>query len=156
LQRNLWHTAPSRVYLHHSHIDRCECTGASHRSSDRAGWHQRLAASCLCPGGHVGQPCCLPFHLYFGTQELPQRFVLNYPLPSSWERRVAASTAAISAARSPRSSRAARPAIVVPPGLATLSLREAGCSAVVRTISAAPRTVWAAKAAAMSLGNPIF
>ena len=51
-----------------------------------------------------------------------------YCFPSSCDRRVAASTAAIRAARRPRSSRAARPAIVVPPGLATLSLRAAGCS----------------------------
>ena len=43
-------------------------------------------------------------------------------------RRVAASTAAIAAARTPRSSNTCRPAIVVPPGLVTRSFKTAGCS----------------------------
>ena len=46
--------------------------------------------------------------------------------PSSSARRVAASTASIRAARKPPRSRACRPAMVVPPGLATMSLRTAG------------------------------
>ncbi len=49
-----------------------------------------------------------------------------------------------SAALSPPASNACKPAIVVPPGLATRSFSTAGCSPVISTISAAPRTVWAA------------
>ena len=42
-----------------------------------------------------------------------------------------------------------------PPGLATLSFNTAGCSPVVSTISAAPLTVWAARARATSRARPI-
>src|SRR2546427_3088961 len=76
--------------------------------------------------------------------------------PSSWERFVAASTASISEARRRPCSSACRPAMVVPPGEATLSFSLPGCSPVSRTIRAAPSTVCAARARAASRGNPIF
>src|SRR5262249_50082776 len=47
--------------------------------------------------------------------------------PNSVARRVAASIASISAARSPPRSSACNPAIVVPPGLATMSFSTPGC-----------------------------
>ena len=48
--------------------------------------------------------------------------------PSSAARRVAASTASMRAPRTPPRSRACRPAMVVPPGLATMSLSTPGCA----------------------------
>src|SRR5262249_39016494 len=72
----------------------------------------------------------------------------RYASLSSFARFVAASTASISAPRTPARSRACRPAIVVPPGLATMSFRVPGCSPVSSTILAAPSTVWAARAVA--------
>src|SRR5262245_42625165 len=56
------------------------------------------------------------------------------PLPNSTDRRVAASTASMSAALNPPRSRACKPAIVVPPGLATMSLSVAGWEPVSKTI----------------------
>src|SRR5437762_2290086 len=55
----------------------------------------------------------------------------HYCLPNSSARFVAASTAAINAARTPPASRACSPAMVVPPGEATLSFSWPGCSLVI-------------------------
>ena len=55
----------------------------------------------------------------------------------------------------PPTSSACRPAIVVPPGLATRSLSTPGCSPVSSTISAPPSTVCAASCVAMPRGRPI-
>src|SRR5438105_1593187 len=77
-----------------------------------------------------------------------------YPVPSSVARRAAASTASINAARTLPRSRVCSPAMVVPPGLATMSLSTPGCDPVSSTILAAPRTVCAASAVATSRGKP--
>src|SRR5207245_750143 len=69
----------------------------------------------------------------------------HYCLPSSSERLVAASTAAMSAARTPPTSIAWSPSMVVPPGDVTLSFNCAGCSPVSICNLAAPKTVCAAK-----------
>src|SRR5262249_19526824 len=90
----------------------------------------------LCHGGPPAPPPLLP------------------PPPRSSARRVAASTASISAPRTPARSSACSPAMVVPPGLATMSFSAPGCWPVSRTILAAPRTVWAARAVATSRGSP--
>jgi hypothetical protein len=50
--------------------------------------------------------------------------------PSCIDRFVAAVTAEVVAARNPPFSKASTPAIVVPPGLVTLSLSFPGCSPV--------------------------
>src|SRR5262249_10218045 len=55
---------------------------------------------------------------------------VSQDFPNSTARCVAASTASIRAPRTPRCSRACRPAMVVPPGLATMSLRTPGCACV--------------------------
>ena len=60
---------------------------------------------------------------------------------SSPERRSAARTASINAARTPRFSSSVSAAAVVPPGLVTISRSTAGCSEVAFASSAAPRTV---------------
>src|SRR5437660_1856740 len=62
--------------------------------------------------------------------------------------------AAITAARTPPASSACRPAMVVPPGDATLSFNRAGCSPVSSTCLAAPSTVCAARVKAVSRGSP--
>src|SRR5262249_13433368 len=76
-------------------------------------------------------------------------------LPSSMDRCVAVSTASIKAARMPPRSRACRPAMVVPAGLATMSLSWAGCMLVSSSIWAAPSSVWAASVVARSRGKPM-
>src|SRR5436309_1749727 len=68
-------------------------------------------------------------------QQVPHRF------ENSCERRVPASTASMSALRTPRASSAASPAIVVPPGVATRSFQTAGCSPLSSTSCAAPSSV---------------
>src|SRR5437870_4636257 len=62
--------------------------------------------------------------------------------------------AAITAARTPPASSACSPAMVVPPGDATLSFNRAGCSPVSSTCLAAPSTVCAARVKAVSRGSP--
>mmetsp|Transcript_13593 Transcript_13593/g.21726 ORF Transcript_13593/g.21726 Transcript_13593/m.21726 type:complete len:212 (+) Transcript_13593:179-814(+) len=74
---------------------------------------------------------------------------------SSFERFAAASTAFITHPLNPTLSKACIPAIVVPPGDATLSLSNPGCSPVSSTIFAAPKTVCAAKFKATDLGRPM-
>src|SRR5437867_4138493 len=64
--------------------------------------------------------------------------------------------AAITAERTPPASSACSPAMVVPPGDATLSFNRAGCSPVSSTCLAAPSTVCAASVKAVSRGSPIF
>ena len=64
--------------------------------------------------------------------------------PSSLLRRVAASTALISVVRRPPASSVCSPAIAVPPGDVTMSLRWPGCWPVSRSSLADPSTVWAA------------
>src|SRR5438093_12023886 len=80
----------------------------------------------------------------------------HYCLPNSSARFVAASTADINAARTPPASRACSPAMVVPPGEATLSFSWPGCSLVSSWSLAAPNTVWAASESAVSRGTPTF
>src|SRR5437660_3782648 len=79
-----------------------------------------------------------------------------YSDPNSWERFVAASTASISEARRRPCSSACKPAMVVPPGEATLSFSLPRCSPVSRTIRAEPSTVCVARARAPSRGKPIL
>ena len=69
------------------------------------------------------------------TDELDAR---NAACPSSRERRVARSTALMSVRRTPPSSSAAMPAMVVPPGDATMSLSWPGCMPVSRMSRAEP------------------
>src|SRR5215510_1175243 len=76
--------------------------------------------------------------------------------PSSRERSVARSTAWMKARRSPPSSRAAMPAMVVPPGDETMSLSWPGCTPVSSTRRAEPSTVCAARVMAMARSSPIF
>ena len=80
---------------------------------------------------------------YRGTNlsSIRQNSLTYFFAPSSADLSDAAITAPIRAPRNPDFSRAWIPAIVVPPGLVTLSRRLLGCSPVWRTISAVPRTV---------------
>src|SRR5215510_5330932 len=78
------------------------------------------------------------------------------PRPSSFERCVARSTALMNVVRIPPSSSAATPAIDVPPGLDTMSLRAPGCRRVSRSSLAAPRTVWVASVIAVMRSSPIL
>ena len=56
----------------------------------------------------------------------------------------AALTACITVERKEPSSKAAMPAMVVPPGEQTMSFSSPGCLPLSRTIDAEPKTVWAA------------
>src|SRR5499425_1145843 len=76
--------------------------------------------------------------------------------PSSRDRRVARSTAWMRARRNPPSSRAAIPAMVVPPGEETMSLSCPGWTPVSRTSRAEPSTVCAARVIAVARSRPIF
>src|SRR5215469_10565687 len=76
--------------------------------------------------------------------------------PSSRDRRVARSTAWMRARRNPPSSRAAIPAMVVPPGEETMSLSCPGWTPVSRTSRAEPSTVCAARVIAVARSSPIF
>src|SRR5262249_53050080 len=78
------------------------------------------------------------------------------PRPRSFERCVARSTALMNVVRTPPSSSAATPAIDVPPGLDTMSLRAPGCRRVSRSSLAAPRTVWVASVIAVARSSPIL
>src|SRR5207244_7068068 len=78
------------------------------------------------------------------------------PRPSSFERCVARSTALMNVVRMPPSSSAATPAIDVPPGLDTMSLRAPGCRRVSSSSLAAPSTVWVASVIAVMRSSPIF
>src|SRR5512147_333246 len=78
------------------------------------------------------------------------------PRPSSRERSVARSTARMNVVRMPPSSRAAMPAMVVPPGDDTISLSAPGCSPVSASRRAAPSTVWVASVIAVARSRPIF
>src|SRR6058998_1582576 len=77
------------------------------------------------------------------------------PCPSSRERWVARSTALMNVVRSPPSSSAAIPAMVVPPGELTMSLSAPGCSPVSRRSFAAPSTVWVARVIAVARSRPM-
>src|SRR5215831_2897528 len=77
------------------------------------------------------------------------------PCPSSRERWVARSTALMNVVRSPPSSRAAIPAIVVPPGELTMSLSAPGCNPVSSRSFAAPSTVWVARVIAVARSSPM-
>lgn len=67
--------------------------------------------------------------------------VLNRQTQALW---LAASMASIIAARTPASSMARMPRMVVPPGEQTLSLSAPGCRPLSSSILPAPITVWAA------------
>src|SRR5439155_21918517 len=69
--------------------------------------------------------------------------------PNSRLRLVAASTALMSVVRRPPASSVCSPAMAVPPGEVTMSLRRPGCSLVSISSFAEPRTVWAARAWAL-------
>jgi len=77
-------------------------------------------------------------------------------LPNSRDRRVAASTAIISAARIPAFSSSCSPAMVFPPGEVTLSLSSAGCLFCLMIIATAPSIVWVVSIRACALGSPIL
>src|SRR5574341_735214 len=79
-----------------------------------------------------------------------------HPRPSSRDRWVARSTAWMNVVRIPPSSRAAMPAIEVPPGELTMSLSAPGWRPVSRRSFAAPRTVWVASVIAVIRSSPIF
>ena len=114
-----------------------------------AGWHceeesraskkpQRTDFSTLCepPGGKQRAP---------RGQKKPavpvEQPVLNRQTQALW---LAASMASIIAARTPASSMARMPRMVVPPGEQTLSLSAPGCRPLSSSILPAPITVWAA------------
>ena len=114
-----------------------------------AGWHceeesrvckkpQRADFSTLCgpPGGKQRAP---------RGQKKPavpvEQPVLNRQTQALW---LAASMASIIAARTPASSMARMPRMVVPPGEQTLSLSAPGCRPLSSSILPAPITVWAA------------
>src|SRR5207247_11464446 len=71
------------------------------------------------------------------------------PCPSSRERWVARSTALMNVVRSPPSSSAAIPAMVVPPGELTMSLSAPGCSPGSRRSFAARSPAWGGGAVAI-------
>ena len=71
-------------------------------------------------------------------------FVAPVFQPSSFVRLQAASTAAMQAPRKPRSSSAATPAMVLPPGLHTSSFKSSGCLPDWSTSAALPRSICAA------------
>ena len=113
------------------------------------GWHceeesrvckkpQRADFSTLCgpPGGKQRAP---------RGQKKPavpvEQPVLNRQTQALW---LAASMASIIAARTPASSMARMPRMVVPPGEQTLSLSAPGCRPLSSSILPAPITVWAA------------
>ena len=113
------------------------------------GWHcdgesrackkpQRADFSTLCgsPGGKQRAP---------RGQKKPavpvEQPVLNRQTQALW---LAASMASIIAARTPASSMARMPRMVVPPGEQTLSLSAPGCRPLSSSILPAPLTVWAA------------
>lgn len=113
------------------------------------GWHcegesraskkpQRTDFSTLCgpPGGKQRAP---------RGQKKPavpvEQPVLNRQTQALW---LAASMASIIAARTPASSMARMPRMVVPPGEQTLSLSAPGCRPLSSSILPAPITVWAA------------
>lgn len=125
--------------------------GRQARSADpsAAGWHceeesrvckkpQRTDFSTLCgpPGGKQRAP---------RGQKKPavpvEQPVLNRQTQALW---LAASMASIIAARTPASSMARMPRMVVPPGEQTLSLSAPGCRPLSSSILPAPITVWAA------------
>ena len=80
-----------------------------------------------------------------GDREKPavpvEQPVLNRQTQALW---LAASMASIIAARTPASSMARMPRMVVPPGEQTLSLSAPGCRPLSSSILPAPITVWAA------------
>lgn len=113
------------------------------------GWHcdgesrvckkpQRADFSTLCgpPGGKQRAP---------RGQKKPavplEQPVLSRQTQALW---LAASMASIIAARTPASSMARMPRMVVPPGEQTLSLSAPGCRPLSSSILPAPITVWAA------------
>ena len=99
---------------------------------------QRADFSTLCgpPGGKQRAP---------RGQKKPavpvEQPVLNRQTQALW---LAASMASIIAARTPASSMARMPRMVVPPGEQTLSLSAPGCRPLSSSILPAPITVWAA------------
>ena len=74
--------------------------------------------------------------------------------PNSIARRVAATTAALTASTKPRRPSSVRPASVVPPGDVTISRRRCGVSLVSWSIAAAPRIVCSASSVATSRVRP--
>ena len=76
--------------------------------------------------------------------------------PSSFARRVAASTASIRVVRRPPASSVCRPAMAVPPGLVTWSFSSPGCLPVSMSRWAEPSTVWAASSWAVRRSRPTF
>src|SRR5262249_44104283 len=113
----------------------------------------------IIPTRRTGVEWCLLDPALLPEQNFPDRLarvVAHAGLPSATGRRVAASTAVMKAPRTPARSSSCRPAMVVPPGLATLSFNRPGCWPVSSTILAAPSTVCAASASAASRGRPIF
>src|SRR5919108_3889053 len=78
------------------------------------------------------------------------------PRPSSRERWVARSTARMKVVRMPPSSSAAMPAMVVPPGLDTMSFSAPGCMPVSASRCAEPSTVWVASVMAVARSRPIL
>lgn len=125
--------------------------GRQARSADPSavGWHceeesraskkpQCADFSTLCgpPGGKQRAP---------RGQKKPavpvEQPVLNRQTQALW---LAASMASIIAARTPASSMARMPRMVVPPGEQTLSLSAPGCRPLSSSILPAPITVWAA------------
>src|SRR5678816_2081102 len=80
----------------------------------------------------------------------------HYWRPSSRERSVARSTALMMVRRIPPSSRAAMPAMVVPPGEATMSLSCPGCMPVSKMSLAEPSTVCVASVMAVARSSPIL
>src|SRR6185436_3767948 len=97
---------------------------------------------------HVQQAC-------HGANEIADDEHYFGPCPSSRERWVARSTALMNVVRSPPSSSAAMPAIVVPPGELTMSLSAPGCSPVSSRSFAAPSTVWVARVIAVARSRPM-
>ena len=113
------------------------------------GWHregesrvckkpQRADFSTLCrsPGGKQRAP-----RGQKKTAVPVEQPVLNRRTQALW---LAASMASIIAARTPASSMARMPRMVVPPGEQTLSLSAPGCRPLSSSILPAPITVWAA------------
>lgn len=159
-QKNSRHSKVSAGDFSMGQFARCgaplrRCAGSKRvgqaRSADPSavGWHcdgesraskkpQRADFSTLCrpPGGKQRAP---------RGQKKPavpvEQPVLNRQTQALW---LAASMASIIAARTPASSMARMPRMVVPPGEQTLSLSAPGCRPLSSSILPAPITVWAA------------
>ena len=159
-QKNPRHSRASAGDFSMGQFARCcaslqQCAGRERvgqaRSADPSavGWHcegesraskkpQRTDFSTLCgpPGGKQRAP---------RGQKKPavpvEQPVLNRQTQALW---LAASMASIIAARTPASSMARMPRMVVPPGEQTLSLSAPGCRPLSSSILPAPITVWAA------------